>query len=259
MPRFRVPRVVAQLLLAATVALLLGVGVASPARADETKSVSYVDADGVSRSVTAAVVDDSTHELGGDPDGSSWYVVTSNTTIDERVEVSGDVNLILADGACLTASEGIHVPEGRSLTIYAQKGGTGELVATASGALSGIGGDAAENCGAVTINGGVVEARGHTGIGGGQAQTHVDDGGDGGFVTINGGRVTATGAYGAGIGGGVRGGEVTLQTVPAEPLLSTAEAYAPDPAPARLERASAAAAGRPRPRAWKYTTPLLSP
>ena len=47
-----------------------------------------------------------------------WYVVSEDTTIEDRINVTGDVHLILCDGATLTAKHGIRVVEGNSLTIY---------------------------------------------------------------------------------------------------------------------------------------------
>ena len=136
---------------------------------------------------------------------TGWYVAKGEVTISESVTVSGDVNLILADGAHLEVTvasgykSGLNVASGNSLTIYAQANGTGRLDATgASSISSGIGGNSGQVCGSVTINGGTVTATGGTGIGSG-----YDIGSDvGGTVIINGGRVSATGASGsaAGIG-----------------------------------------------------------
>ena len=93
---------------------------------------------------------------------AGWYVVSQDATIDNRITVSGDVNLILADGKTLTASKGITVEDNRSLTIYAQAGGTGKLVAThpnddADKAAIGRNGFGKEG-GSVAIHGGCVEA-----------------------------------------------------------------------------------------------------
>ena len=136
---------------------------------------------------------------------TGWYVAKGEVTINESVTVSGDVNLILADGAHLEVTvasgykSGLNVASGNSLTIYAQANGTGRLDATgASSISSGIGGNSGQVCGSVTINGGTVTATGGTGIGSG-----YDIGSDvGGAVIINGGSVTATGASNssAGIG-----------------------------------------------------------
>ena len=60
-----------------------------------------------------------------DDKNDGWYVVSSDVTIGtkeapQRVTVSGDVHLILANGADLTVNGGIGVNENNSLTIYAQ-------------------------------------------------------------------------------------------------------------------------------------------
>ena len=138
-----------------------------------------------------------------------WYVVQDEVTIAERIEIDGDVNLILADGAKLNASQGVHVTGNNSLTVYGQAEGSGELLADTSSNFAAIGGDSGEANGTVTIHGGTVTANGQymaAGIGGG-------NGGDGGIVTIYGGTVTATSLYnGAGIGGGnmCSGGQITI-------------------------------------------------
>ena len=143
-------------------------------------------------------------------------MVSGEVTISDRITVSGDVHLILEDGAKLTASSGINVKSGNSLTIYAQSDGAdmGVLNAEADLADAGIGGSNSTS-GTVTIHGGAVTANGGrsgAGIGGGGGLS-------GGTVTIYGGTVTATGGYnGAGIGGSgagaggtvtIRGGTVT--------------------------------------------------
>ena len=58
---------------------------------------------------------------------SGWYVVNTDTTISSRVTVSGTVNLILCDGATLTASKGITLTGDNSLTIYGQTKDSGTL------------------------------------------------------------------------------------------------------------------------------------
>ena len=146
---------------------------------------------------------------------SGWYVVAGAVTNGSRITVSGDVNLILTDGAELAANEGINVDRNdsvtNSLTIWAQSTDAvaGKLTAQGSAWQAGIGGVNWTPGGAVTINGGTVEAHGGAnaaGIGGGYQ-------GAGGEVTVNGGEVTANGGTnGAGIGGGYGGGggEVTV-------------------------------------------------
>lgn len=48
---------------------------------------------------------------------SGWYYVDSTQTINDRLKVSGTVNLILKDGKTLTLKKGIRVPEGNTLNI----------------------------------------------------------------------------------------------------------------------------------------------
>ena len=103
-----------------------------------------------------------------------WYVVTGRV---ERgtITVNGAAHLILCDGAMLKAAggmlrAGVCVNSGRSLTIYGQTLGTGELVANGGHQASGIGGNNQIGGGTVTISGGTVTAQGGqaaAGIGGG--------------------------------------------------------------------------------------------
>lgn len=172
---------------------------------------------------------------------NSWYVVTSDVTVTDRIVVSGTSYLILCNGATLNAKKGISVVDGNSLYIYGQegnwgkltidgceeyfagiggdhdrvkgKGGNvvicgGEITTTGGDYGAGIGGGYNAAGGTVIINGGIVKANGGlnaAGIGGG-------DLGQGGDVIINYGIVTANGGlsdlpnsttvFGAGIGGG---------------------------------------------------------
>ena len=137
---------------------------------------------------------------------TSWtdgnrYVLDSNVTISDQISVTGNVTLVLRDGCILTASEGIGVNEGNSLTIEAEGAGTGELFATGAKWCAGIGGGYYSSVGTITINGGIVNATGGekaAGIGGGYLSI-----GNTGKITINGGTVTAKGGLnGAGIGTG---------------------------------------------------------
>ena len=130
----------------------------------------------------------------------TWYVVSSNVTVNSRIEVCGTVNLILADGFSLTASQGLHAPNGVTLNIFGQSSDTGQLSAAwADCDKAGIGGNNNEVGGTITIHGGHVSAStgGYAaGLGGGVN-------GNGGHITIYGGYVTASsGCFGAGIGGG---------------------------------------------------------
>ena len=143
--------------------------------------------------------------LGGD---FTWIVVGGEVTFTNVINVSGTANVILKDGATLTANKGVYVPEGSTLNIYAQSTGDdkGALIATGRSSYSAIGSAYNINCGTVTINGGSIIANGGTygsGIGGSK----------GGTITVNGGYVEANGSYAPGIGvpsEGVVGGTFTF-------------------------------------------------
>ena len=147
----------------------------------QTPSSSYVDGSGTSQTVETTELETATTNW---TDGS-WYIVPADgLTISGRITVNGTVNLILRDGATLTANAGITTTNA-TLNIYAQSAGTGALTATGSNGCAGIGG-----C-----------------VGG-----YANTGGVGGTVSIFGGTVTATGGNGgdrygdgAGIGGGGKG------------------------------------------------------
>ena len=135
------------------------------------------------------------------------YNLIGDVTISSRIIVNGTVTLNLCEGCTLTASEGIDVSEGNTLTIE----GKGTLNATGKQYTAGIGGDYynISACGTINIKGGNVTATGGryaAGIGGGTD-------GAGGTITISGGTVTATSVeQGAGIGGGLSsaGGTITI-------------------------------------------------
>ena len=192
-------------------------------------SVTYLDADGTLKtSPSATEVTSSDTEWTGTTTNPGWYVVNTNVTIGtednpQRVTVSGDVRLILADGCTLTVNGGIQVQDdddditngsANALTIYAQstdKSTMGKLIAKGAeddyNAV--IGGNEGNGYGgsggAITINGGYVEATNTYGAGiGGGFGSH--GGGSGGTITINGGVVKAESTLGAGIGGGYSGG-----------------------------------------------------
>ena len=173
----------------------------------------------------------------GTAGGETWYVANGTVIIENRVKVTGDVHLILANSAALTVNGGIEVGEGNSFTVYAQsteESEMGSLTATArkKGDGAGIGGNnaplgedsrytgAGGTAGSITIHGGKVTAtgaEGSAGIGGGAGGEAAQTGGT---IKITGGVVNATGGAsagystysGAGIGGGElgTGGEVTI-------------------------------------------------
>ena len=156
----------------------------------------------------------------GIADTVTWYVVDSTVTLTERITVTGDVHLVLVDGAVLTANLGVNIPEGSSLTVYGQSVDTGKLLAAV--ATDGderwnaaIGGNYNEAFGTLTVHGGTVEGslsivtnKNYSGAGIGGAYN-----GGGGSITVYGGTVKGTVNYdfsGAGIGSGKNGGACTI-------------------------------------------------
>lgn len=167
--------------------------------------------------------------VGSLPTGN--YVVSGKVTLSSRIYFTGDSRLILLDGCELVAKKGISIGENATLSIHAQKVGTGRITAH-SGKYTGIGSDEGKLAGYLVIHGGVIDAKAtdsnHAGIGGakdggikgvtiygGEVSASADDDaagigkGESGIegqheaIRIYGGKVTAKGAWGgAGIGGG---------------------------------------------------------
>ena len=131
--------------------------------------------------------------------------------INDRLEVEDGAMLILSDNSRVTVHGGIHLPEGKSLTITAQSTDSVEgklIIDSVKNNRAGIGGNKGESAGSVTINGGLISSTGgmdSAGIGGG-------NNGAGGHVTINGGETeSCSGSYAAGIGGGLNGESGTIE------------------------------------------------
>ena len=169
-------------------------------------------------SVDATVVTDASEPVTwGTAGTATWYVVTgTDVTLSQGAICQGDVHLILADGAKLTATvvdkhASIELSgEGNSLTIYGQSTAPetiGQLMVTSEWLGAGIGGGDESYGSNITINGGYVTATGDmgAGIGGG-------NGGSGSNITINGGTVKANSSNGAGIGdgGSASGSHITI-------------------------------------------------
>ena len=143
------------------------------------------------------------------PDG--YKVAFAGLTTTKTVTCSGNATIILADGSTNTVDvsaeyyiAGIKVgPTGKTLTIEAETAGDGILTAKGSDLAAGIGAGLDQSCGAITINGGTVNATGGYGAAGiGTGETFTANN-TCGAITINGGTVTAQGGvYGAGIGTG---------------------------------------------------------
>ncbi len=164
-----------------------------------------------------------------------WYIIRrgENVRVDQRAEVIGSeeshgtVNIIIMNGGSAGFPNGIHVPSGKTLNIFAQ--GTdrdkwGSITTSASAGNAGIGGNAstaskADNCGKINIYGGIVNSQGGpqgAGIGGGKGVILLDDShhGDAGKITIYGGWITAKGGKSAaGVGGGYfsDGADLTIE------------------------------------------------
>lgn len=91
-----------------------------------------------------------------------WYVARDNVTINQRVQVQGNVYLILMDGCTLTVNGGIQLEAGNSLTIYGQSDGAdtmGKLTASITSENTAIynaaiGGNTGETGGTLTVCGG---------------------------------------------------------------------------------------------------------
>ena len=153
--------------------------------ADGTK-YDYVDADGMFRSHEATALTGSNYPTTLAP---GWYVANSDVTYTGQLQFSsGDVHLILCNGATLTIISGSTnaLQVDGNLTIYCQCAtGTqklGALVATSGATIASHDGIHANNNGNITINGGNITATSSTGDG---ISTT-------GIITINSGNVTAT-------------------------------------------------------------------
>lgn len=175
------------------------------------KDYKYLDLEGnyiQSDPETKAVED--VNKTGGTTVWSNgWYIVSKNTAILNRIVIEGTVNLILSDGATLTAERGINVPKDTTLIIWPQKEETGSISISlkASKLGAGIGGnsgnsEAAEGFGSIYINGGNINIDAQcAAIGGGSYSNS-------GNITINRGNINAeckshAAAIGAGRGGSV--------------------------------------------------------
>jgi uncharacterized repeat protein (TIGR02543 family) len=165
----------------------------------DISDVPYVDENGATQTAVNAknIMSSNTTLTAG------WYYVEGNVTT-TNLAVSGDVKIILKDGAQLTANgetsaAGINVSSSNSLSIYGQSGQTGKIIATGEQQTAGIGGNNSQAGGTISISGGTITVtggQGAAGIGGGM-------GGNGGNIKITNGTITALGGERcAGIGGG---------------------------------------------------------
>ena len=207
------------LVLAGTLALT-GLWIA-PDRVPAGEAVSYIyyedEASAIAGTASVGTCTEYTLvESGSTAWSNGWYVVNTGTSIDTRITVTGTVNLILCDGATLTAEKGITVadndqdpvtPSSNILNIYGQSLGTGTLIATSTdlynaaigGFRNNAGNDRERDCGRITINGGAITASGGrygAGIGAAPQSTCGD-------ISFTGGTVVAyAGENASGIGKG---------------------------------------------------------
>ena len=180
-----------------------------------------------------------------------WYVVSGNVSLDARIEIKGDVHLILEDDCYMFTNKSIIVNEGSSLTIYGQEKSSGELKIDGNTDTAALGSEKDHDCGKIIIHGGHIIARAKSrgaGIGGGSggAGDYIQieggtvkasggtsgagigggNGGSGGTITIYDGAVTATGRRaGAGIGGSSYGGTITIHGGTVNASSSDSEGY----------------------------------
>ncbi|MBR2730707.1 MAG: InlB B-repeat-containing protein [Clostridia bacterium] len=188
-------------------------------RARLAKAVSYYDPiDKTDKTKEECLVVDSTATIWE----NDWYVVTGFVRIGSRVQVSGNVNLILTNGANLIVPKGIEVPFEANFTVWGQIEGytteyskedfnkAGELhtfefvdndMVVPDAENAGIG---AELTGNIIVNGGKINAQGGQyapGIGI-SSPYYINTTG----ITVNNGYIWAMGGdKSAGIGGGYGG------------------------------------------------------
>ena len=165
----------------------------------------------LSKAVQIKIADGATVTLNGvsiNPDGKLTGITSDGITCE------GDAIIILADGSENTVvgmtkypigngGAGIYIRSGKTLTL---KGSTGILIAKGASMAAGIGGNASSDGGNIIIEGGVINATGQTGIGGGYS--------DCGDITIKGGTITATpSGWNAAIGasGGKKCGNILIE------------------------------------------------
>ena len=83
----------------------------------------YIDKDGkLTTQANCTEITEHTNDIST----PGWYVVKENLTI-SSLNISGEVNLILCDGATLTISDALTVENDAVLNLYFQRNGTGKL------------------------------------------------------------------------------------------------------------------------------------
>ena len=145
-----------------------------------------------------------------------WYLVASDVSFKKRIHIDEDTYIILGDNMTLTASDGIYLPNGKTLTIYGQKKGNGKIDARSSD-NAGIG-DKGNGGGHFVMHGGVVHAvggKGGAGIGNSE-------------VTVYGGTIYAKSDFTEGEtwgGAGIGANDQQSQTLPIRIYGGNVECY----------------------------------
>ena len=126
-----------------------------------------------------------------------WYYVRNTVNFSYRFAVIGEVNIILTDGCRFTASQGICVPEGSTLNIWAQStgDGCGRLTAYQDDKNAAIGGDGGNDA---SGNGPDINDLWNPDI---VTNPDAANAPDAGTITIYGGDISAHGTIGGGDGG----------------------------------------------------------
>ena len=152
---------------------------------------------------------------------SGTYSVIEDVTFGSRINVSGDVKLILWKNATITASDGIEVNNDNKLTIEGE-GTLSAITNDADEAAIGSSSGTDLRMGTLVINGGTVIANGDYNNSGGIGSFHYQNQ-IGGSITINGGVVNAYGRRRPSIGWSngfgtltINGGKVTASIIGSE-------------------------------------------
>ena len=185
-------------------------------------SIDYLDENGSSEKATVPYSHkiDSSYSFQDPTLQSGYYVVEGNVTVENRITISGYVNLILANGCNITFENGIRLMSGNELSVYAQtdaQGARGSLAAYGHGDYdAAIGTGDGGTAGILNVVGGNITAIADQGAGVGGGRGHESSaitsfgGGNGGTVNMYGGFLTAkSGGDSAGIGGG-KGGDMLI-------------------------------------------------
>ena len=168
----------------------------------DSDNYSYIDSDGKIKIIAATILTGNETSL-----TAGWYLVDSDITISNTLTISGEVHLILADGAKLTVNGG--TGEGISstnfndkLNIYGQANHSGELEVNSDS------NHAIKVYGNITINGGKITANS-------PAQgifTNKD-------LTINGGKIIDNSSW------GISAWNTTLNLKNADDFIKTSSLY----------------------------------